>query len=66
MFWYYFAKPNQMVEHNFTDDVALTKAWTKRGAIKKFLQLYADVQHHEVNRVSHRFCIRGVWVLTDY
>ena len=58
-----FARANQMVEHKFTDDVALTRAWTRKGAIKKFNRYYSDVQKGEVEIVR---VINGVKILTDY
>lgn len=60
---YYFTRPNQMVGHKFTDDVAVVWAMSKKSAIKKFSILYTDVQENEVNNI-------GFWtrarVLTDY
>ena len=40
---YCYAKANQMKKHNFTDDVAVVKAMSKRSALKKFSYLYDDV-----------------------
>lgn len=60
---YYFARPDQMVGHNFTDDVAIVCAISKKSAIKKFSVLYNNVQDNEVRRI--RFCTH-VRVLTDY
>lgn len=58
-----FTRANQMLEHKFTDDVALTRAWTRKGAIKKFNRYYSDVQRDEVETVR---VISGVKILTDY
>lgn len=58
-----FARANQMLEHKFTDDVALTRAWTRKGAIKKFNRYYSDVQKDEVEVVR---VVSGVEILTDY
>jgi hypothetical protein len=60
---YYFARPNQMVGHKFTDDVAVVYAMSKGSAIKKFSVLYKDIQENEVKKIS--FWNRAI-VLTDY
>ena len=65
MFTYYFARPDQMEGHNFTDDVALCKAWSKKSAIKKFSALYADVKDKEVKRINW-LQKPMVKILTDY
>lgn len=60
---YYFARANQMEGHKFTDDVAVVYAMSKKAAIKKFSELYTDIQADEVYKI-------GFWtrarVLTDY
>lgn len=58
-----FTRANQMLEHKFTDDVALTRAWTRKGAIEKFNRYYDNVQKDEVKVVR---LISGVEILTDY
>lgn len=58
-----FARANQMLEHKFTDDVALRRAWTRKGAIKKFNRYYDNVQKDEVEVVR---VINAVKILTDY
>lgn len=58
-----FARANQMLEHKFTDDVALTRAWTRKRAIKKFNRYYSDVRKDEVKVVR---VVSGVEILTDY
>ena len=60
---YCFSRPNQMVDHRFTDDVAIVKAISKKTAIKKFSQYYEAVLEHEVYRIplNHK-----VTILTDY
>ena len=65
MFTYYFARPDQMREHRFTDDVAICKAWSKKSAIKKFSVLYRDVKETEVARINW-FKKPAVKILTDY
>ncbi len=44
MFLWCFAKAGQMVDHRFTDDVAIVFAVTKDGAIRKFQNLYIDAE----------------------
>lgn len=68
MFLWYFARPGQMVGHLYTDDVAVTRAWTKQGAVKKFRRVYAfeDNDLGTIWRIRpSRYC-NGVQVLTDY
>lgn len=60
---YCFARPNQMIGHEFTDDVAVVYAMSKESAIKKFSVLYKDVQENEVKKIG--FWDRAI-VLTDY
>jgi hypothetical protein len=60
---YYFARPNQMIGHKFTDDVAVAYAMSKGSAIKKFSVLYKNVKGNEVKKIS--FWNRAI-VLTDY
>lgn len=43
MFLWCYSKANQMQNHEFTDDVAITFALTKNVAIKKFKKLYSYV-----------------------
>ena len=71
--YWVFAKPNQMKNHKFTDDVALCKASSKAEAIKKFSILYANNQDKEVyklatgpdaNKPDSRYY--NLWILTDY
>ena len=65
MFTYYFARADQMMGHNFTDDVAICKAWSKKSAIKKFSGYYTEVTEKEVKRI--RWLSKPkVKVLTDY
>lgn len=66
MFLWRFARADQMVEHNFTDDVAICFAWTKTQAMKYFQFLYGDVMGNEVIRVDYRYIIKRAYVLTDY
>lgn len=58
------ARPDQMKDHRFTDDVAITYAFTKEEAISKFSRYYADIQPSEVR--SPYFNQHGVAILTDY
>lgn len=59
--------PDAMVEHRFTDDVALCFALTKKKAIKKFEQLYKidlNDKKTEIFRVGFNYL--GIAILTDY
>ena len=65
---YYYARPNQMDGHRFTDDVAICKAFTKKGALQKFRRLY-DIGDEEAKKYVHKVGYNklfGVSVLTDY
>ena len=55
-----------MVDHTFSDDVAITRAWTKQGAIKKFRLFYTEVDPWNVLRIKPRKCSDKVQILTDY
>lgn len=64
--YYCFARANAMQDHNFTDDVALCKATSKRQAIKIFSRLYSDIKDDEVFIVKKEFNDYGIAILTDY
>ena len=59
-----FAKPDQMVDHKFTDDVAITYAADKGEAMKKFSRLYSNIEDKDVWEVKFR--AYDVAILTDY
>ena len=62
-----FARADQMRDHRFTDDVAITFALTKKRAIKKFSKWYGEVKPEEVtNETKWLLRFGGVAVLTDY
>lgn len=61
---YCYAKANQMKRHNFTDDVAVVKAISKRSALKKFGYLYDDIDNKDVKRI--KINTKKVTILTDY
>ena len=61
---YYFARPNQMIGHRFTDDVAVCFALSKKKAREKFGMYYKNVKLSEVKRVD--LFTFGICVLTDY
>lgn len=61
---YVYAKPDQMEEHRFSDDVAITYAKNEKEAINKFSLLYKDVTIDDVKEVD--FNHFGVAILTDY
>ena len=65
--YYVFTRPNTMIGHKFTDDVAICKAISKSQAIKKFSRYYADVKDYEVIKLlSANHIEGGVVILTDY
>ena len=63
---YYFSRPNQMVGHHFTDDVAVCFALTKKKAIKKFGLYYANVKSSEVKLLRLFSSCPCICILTDY
>lgn len=58
-----FTRANTMTDHNFTDSVCITKARTKKAAIKNFSYLYNNVKPEEVREPYY---YHGVAILTDY
>ena len=66
MFLYYFAKAGQMVDHRFTDDVAIVFAVKKDGAIRKFQSLYLRVEEKEAQPISLKKILKRPEILTDY
>ena len=67
MFLYCLFIPGSMgndSNHTATDDCALCKAWSKKGAIKKFQKLYCDIDESNVSHV--RYNKYGIAILTDY
>ena len=67
MFLYCLFIPGSMEDdgaHTATDDCALCKAWSKKGAIKKFQKLYCDFDESNVSRVKYNKY--GIAILTDY
>ena len=68
MFLYVYAKPDVMQGHRFTDDVAITLAWSKKHAYKKFKQLY-NLEMKNIRKISILGLLFGklsIEVLTDY
>ena len=63
---YYFSRPNQMIGHCFTDDVAVCFALSKKKAIKKFGRYYADVKSSEVKLLRLFSSCPCICILTDY
>jgi len=60
-------RPGQMKGHNFTDDVAITKAYTKKGAIEKFRKLYLLTDEEAEKYIDIVwFNSYDVSILTDY
>lgn len=62
--WYY-AKPDQMEEHKFTDDVAVCKAITKKEAMKIFSEYYGNMTAADVHELAFE-PNRKILILTDY
>lgn len=62
--WYY-AKPDQMEEHKFTDDVAVCKAVTKKEAMKIFAEYYGNMTAADVHELAFE-PNRRILILTDY
>lgn len=62
---YCYTKADQMTGHTFTDDVAITRAISKRRALAKFRKYYGDATIHDVRKIKVGG-LRGVVILTDY
>lgn len=61
---YYYAEPNAMTGHKFTDDVAICKASSLEEAIATFKKLYSHASEKTVSKcIMNDF---GVCILTDY
>ena len=66
-FLWCYTYPGAMVDHRFTDDVALCFALTKKRAIKKFERLYKiDLMDIKTRVFRPGFNWLGVAILTDY
>lgn len=63
-FLYAYAKANQMQDHEFTDDVCICYAFTKKHALKKFKVLYKNATIDDIGKVY--FTKNGSATLTDY
>ena len=61
---YEYAFPNAMTGHDYTDDVAICWAKSKKDAVRKFQKLYGLADETNVSKVSWTDC--GVAILTDY
>ena len=58
-----YKKPNAMIGHKYTDDVAITRAANKEEALNKFKQYYiCDIE--DIEEVM--FNAHGIAILTDY
>ena len=60
---YVYHKPNTMLGHNYSDDVAITWATSRPDAFMKFKKLY-DCDISDIEEVN--FGGNGVAILTDY
>ena len=61
---YAYALADAMVDHRFTDDVAICRAKSRKQAVKKFKRLYGLADETNVSRV--RWNDYGIAILTDY
>lgn len=61
---YCYAKANQMVEHSFSDDVAICYAFNKKSALKKFKKYYFKAIPENIFKV--KFYHKKIAILTDY
>lgn len=55
-----------MVDHRFTDSVAVCKAVSLSQAKRKFSQMYDHVGDAEIIQITDNFNAYGISVLTDY
>lgn len=62
---YAYAEPNQMVDHVFTDDVAITYASSKDEAISKFKVYYGNADDSNVCEITI-WTENGIAILTSY
>lgn len=62
--WCY-AKANVMVEHRFTDDVAICEANTLEDAYIKFSKMYSE-KLLRGNITEVKFNSDGIFIATDY
>jgi len=62
---YCYAKPNQMVNHQFSDDVAICWAKNKQQALNKFHYLYKYCFLEDIFEIKYIPSV-GVAILTDY
>lgn len=66
-FLWCYTYPDAMIDHRFTDDVALCFALTQKKAVKKFERLYKiDLMDIKTNVFRPGFNWLGVAILTDY
>lgn len=61
---YVFALANQMQNHQFCNDVAITRTISKKQAIKRFKELYAVASEENVVKIGN--LTNRVIILTDY
>lgn len=63
---YVYSAPGQMVNHTFTDDVAITFARSKKEAVEQFRGIYRNCEASDVVSYSKRTLEKYVVILTDY
>ena len=61
---YVYRKPNSMIKHTYTDDVAIAYANSLEEAREKFEKLYNISSNDDIHEVE--FNKSGVAILTDY
>lgn len=62
-----YKKPNAMIGHKYTDDVAITKAVNKEEALIKFKQYYdCDIEDIKEVMFNAHGTMYTVAIITDY
>ena len=64
--FYYYSKPNRMVGHEFSDDVAVCVALNRKSALNKFKKLYFDCDIKDIHKIRVQNLVSSAVVLTDY
>jgi len=60
-----YSRPNMLIGHQYTDDVAICEANTKEEAIDIFSQMYSmELLDNNVKKVEYNDL--GIFVATDY
>ena len=64
--YFAFRRAGDMVDHRFTDSVAVCKAVSLSQAKRKFSQMYDHVGDAEIIQITDNFNAYGISILTDY